>query len=117
MTIPIENFLRVPRSELSVRVIGIIAGPGPSVPAMVVARSCCMMPITSPVLAIFIELERLGSTVMHVCTRHRELRRTEAVERMAERVHAVAVHFGDRSGRTDLEVAVHQRDADRITGA
>jgi hypothetical protein len=43
-------------------VIGIIEGPAPSVPAMVVARSCSTVPITSPVLAIFIELARLGST-------------------------------------------------------
>jgi hypothetical protein len=46
----------------SVILIGIIAGPFPRVPAIVVARSCDTVPITSPVLAIFIELWRLGST-------------------------------------------------------
>ena len=35
---------------------------------------------------------------------------------MAERVDAVAVHFGDRAGGAELEVAAHQRDADRVAG-
>ena len=72
MTILIENFFRVPRSELSVRAIGIIDGPGPSVPAMVVARSCCTMPMTSPVLAIFIELDEAGQDGDDVRPGHRE---------------------------------------------
>ena len=63
LTIAIWNVFFVPRSDVRLMRTGIIAGPGPSVPAMVVARSCCTVPITSPVLAIFIELARLGRTV------------------------------------------------------
>ena len=62
-TIAMLNVLRdAALAMFSVSLIGIIAGPGPSVPAMVVARSCDTVPMTSPVLAIFIELSRLGST-------------------------------------------------------
>jgi hypothetical protein len=62
-TIAMLNVLRKPRSVLfNVSLIGIIAGPAPSVPAMVVARSWEIVPITSPVLAIFWETSRLGST-------------------------------------------------------
>ena len=74
------------------------------------------MPITSPVLAIFIELARLGSSV-HVGTRHRKLRRAEAVERMTEGVNAAALDVCNRAGRADLEIAAHERNANRITRA
>ena len=62
-TIAMLNVFFVPRSDVRLIRTGISAGPGPSVPAIVVARSCCTVPITSPVLAIFIEFARLGSTV------------------------------------------------------
>jgi hypothetical protein len=60
LTIPIENVRLVPRSDDNVSVMGTSAGPAPSVPAIVVARSWSTVPMTSPVLAIFIELMRLG---------------------------------------------------------
>ena len=94
-----------------------MAGPLPSVPAMVVARSCEMVPMTSPVLAIFCERLQARQHDVHVGARQRELRRAEAVERMAEGIHAIAVDVGDRAGRAELEVAAHQRDADRIARA
>ena len=53
---------------------------------------------------------------MNVGAGRRELRRAEAVERMAEGIDAIAVDFGDGAGRAQLEVAAHQRDADRIAG-
>ena len=83
---------------------------------MVVARSCCTVPMTSPVLAIFIELTQARQHGEHVRARHRELRRAQTVERMAERVDAVAVDVGDRAGGAELQVAAHERDADRIAG-
>ena len=44
-------------------VIGIVTGILPSVPAMAVARSCWMVPITSPILVILNDDIRLGSIV------------------------------------------------------
>ena len=55
--------LVVPRSEISFSVIGMSVGPAPSVPAMAVARSCCIVPMMSPVLASLDELKRLGRIV------------------------------------------------------
>ena len=57
------NLRSGPRSDLSVSVIGIIRGAGPSLPAMAVARSCRNVPMTSPVVDSFIDENRLGSTV------------------------------------------------------
>ena len=47
---------------------------------------------------------------------HRERRRAEIEERMAERVDARAVDVGDGAGRAHLEIAANQADADRIAG-
>ena len=41
---------------------GIIAGAAPIVPAIVVARSCDTVPMVMPVVAIFIDAVRLGSS-------------------------------------------------------
>ena len=47
----------------SVTVIGISRGPLPSVPAIAVARSCCIVPIISPSVEILNDDIRLGSIV------------------------------------------------------
>jgi hypothetical protein len=52
-------------------VIGMTAGPFPSVPAIAVARSWCIVPITSPMVAILNDDIRLGS-VVDVRARQRE---------------------------------------------
>ena len=52
---------------------------------------------------------------MHVGARHRKLRWSEAVERMTERVHAIAFNVCDSTGGPNLEVAAHQGDANWIT--
>ena len=59
----ILNVLVALRSDVSLNVMGMSVGPGPSVPAMAVARSCCTVPMVSPVLASFEELSRLGRMV------------------------------------------------------
>ena len=69
--------------------------------------------MTSPMLASLLDDIRLGSTRARGA-RHRELRRPEVVERMAERVDAIAVDVGHRAGGAELEVAAQQRDADGV---
>jgi hypothetical protein len=54
------------RPVSSVTVNGTVAGPVPSVPAIAVARSCCTVPITSPIVAILNDDIRLGSEVYTV---------------------------------------------------
>ena len=49
------------RVDCSVTDIGITAGPLPSVPAIAVARSCCIVPMTSPIDEILNDDIRLGS--------------------------------------------------------
>jgi hypothetical protein len=58
-----ERFAALPSSRVdwSVTVIGMTAGPLPSVPAIAVARSCCIVPITSPIEEILNDDIRLGS--------------------------------------------------------
>ena len=46
--------------------------------------------------------------------RHREPRRTEVVERVAEGVDAALVHEGDGAGAGHREVAAHQGGADGV---
>ena len=81
---------------------GIIAGPLPSVPAMAVARSCCTVPITS------------RQRRVDVCAGHRERRRPEIEERMAECVDAIAVDVRHRAGCAEIRVTRQQRYAHRI---
>ena len=47
----------------NVTVIGTRVGPLPSVPAIAVARSWCIVPIVSPIDEILNDVSRLGSTV------------------------------------------------------
>ena len=66
------------------------------------------------------DLHRAGETRQHdvdVRPGQRERGRAEAVERMAEGVHPIAVHLGDRAGGAEFEIAAHQRDADGIARA
>ena len=49
------------RERWSVTVIGTTAGPLPSVPAIAVGRSCCIVPIISPIDEILNDDMRLGS--------------------------------------------------------
>ena len=51
------------RACVRLTLTGIIRGPGPNRPAMVVARSCRNVPITSPVVESLNDESRLGSTV------------------------------------------------------
>ena len=63
------------------------------------------------------DLERrhqAGQQRVDVGARHRERRRAEIEERMAERIDAIAVHVRHRAGGAHLAVAAEQRDADRI---
>jgi len=62
LNMPGSLYFFVPRSEVRFSLTGMSVGPAPSVPAIVVARSCNTVPITSPVLAIFDELNMLGRT-------------------------------------------------------
>ena len=48
--------------------------------------------------------------------RHRELRRPEVVQRVAECIHAIAVDVRDRAGRAKLEVSGQQAHADGVAG-
>ena len=93
---------------------GISAGPGPSRPAIVVARSCRSVPMTSPVVDSFDRREEARQHRVDVGARHRELGRPEVVHRMTERVDAVAVDVRDRAGAAQQEVAVDEGDADGV---
>ena len=111
------NVFFVPRSDVRLMRTGTSAGPDPSVPAIVVARSLLH---GADHLAGAGDFHRVGQAWqqrVHVGTRHRKLRRAEAVERMTEGVNAAALDVCNRAGRADLEIAAHERNANRITRA
>ena len=97
-------------------VTGISDGAGPSRPAIAVARSCCTVPTTSPKLASLLDDIRLGSTT---CTSARVIGNCvgpEVVERVAERIDAIAVDVRHGAGGAELEIAGQQSHADRVAG-
>ena len=82
------------------------SGPSPSVPG---DRRRAILLDDANDLPRYGNLRRAGEARQHgdhVGARHRETRRAETVERMAERVDTVAIDFGDRAGGAEVQVAV-----------
>ena len=116
-TMSIVNVFFVPRSDVRFSLIGMSVGPGAE---RARDRRGAILRDRADDLAGARDLRRAQQARqhdVHVGARHRELRRAQAIERMTERVDAIAVDLGDRAGGAELQVAAHQRDADRIARA